>query len=151
MLDQLGIESRFYRGDAKRQLQKEVEIIRGVQGKEVVCILDGAHLLEKETIEAFRFLPNYKFDPMSPMALVLAGQTELWDKPRLQRYAAVRQRIGINCILPHLDRAETENYIHSHLKYAGENRISLQTKPWIKYTGNPPGPQGALTASVTLV
>ena len=31
MLDQLGIESKFYRGDAKRQLQKEVEIIRGVQ------------------------------------------------------------------------------------------------------------------------
>ena len=56
MLDQLGIESKFYRGDAKRQLQKEVEIIRGVQGKKVVCILDEAHLLEKETIEEFRFL-----------------------------------------------------------------------------------------------
>ena len=50
MLDQLGIESRFYRGDAKRQLQKEVEIIRGVQKKKVVCILDEAHLLEKETM-----------------------------------------------------------------------------------------------------
>ena len=45
MLDQLGIESKFYRGDAKRQFQKEVEIIRGVQGKKVVCILDEAHLL----------------------------------------------------------------------------------------------------------
>ena len=45
MLDQLGIESKFYRGDAKRQLQKEVEIIRGVQKKKVVCILDEAHLL----------------------------------------------------------------------------------------------------------
>ena len=66
MLDQLGIESKFYRGDAKRQLQKEVEIIRGVQKKKVVCILDEAHLLEKETIEEFRFLLNYKFDSMSP-------------------------------------------------------------------------------------
>ncbi|MBO5108881.1 MAG: AAA family ATPase [Bacteroidales bacterium] len=119
MLDQLGIESRFYRGDAKRQLQKEVEIIRGVQGKKVVCILDEAHLLEKETIEEFRFLLNYKFDSMSPMALVLSGQTELWDKLRLQRYAAVRQRIDINCVLPHLDRSETERYIGSHLVYAG--------------------------------
>lgn len=119
MLDQLGIESRFYRGDAKRQLQKEVEIIRGVRGKKVVCILDEAHLLEKETIEEFRFLLNYRFDSMSPMALVLVGQTELWDKLRLQRYAAVRQRIDINCVLPHLDRAETERYIQSHLTYAG--------------------------------
>lgn len=119
MLDQLGIESKFYRGDAKRQLQKEVEIIRGVQKKKVVCILDEAHLLEKETIEEFRFLLNYRFDSMSPMALILAGQTELWDKLRLQRYAAVRQRIDINCVLTHFDRAETERYILSHLAYAG--------------------------------
>ncbi|MEG0721925.1 MAG: AAA family ATPase [Lachnospiraceae bacterium] len=118
MLDQLGIESRFYRGDAKRQLQKEVEIIRGVHKKSVICILDEAHLLEKETIEEFRFLLNYKFDSMSPMALVLVGQTELWDKLRLQRYLAVRQRIDISCILPHLDRAEAERYIQSHLIYA---------------------------------
>lgn len=119
MLDQLGIESRFYRGDAKRQLQKEVEIIRRVQKKKVVCILDEAHLLEKETIEEFRFLLNYRFDSMSPLALVLVGQTELWDKLRLQRYAAVRQRIDIICVLPHLDRAETGKYIHAHLAYAG--------------------------------
>ncbi len=51
MLDQLGLESRFYRGDAKRQLQKEIEIIRGVHHQKVVCVLDEAHLLEKETIE----------------------------------------------------------------------------------------------------
>lgn len=119
LLDQLGVESRFYRGDAKRQLQKEVEIIRGVQKKKAVCILDEAHLLEKETIEEFRFLLNYRFDSMSPMALVLVGQSELWDKLRLQRYAAVRQRIDINCVLPHLDRAETDRYIQSHLAYAG--------------------------------
>ena len=56
LLDQLGLESRFYRGDAKRQLQKEIEIIRGVHHKKVVCVLDEAHLLEKETIEEFRFL-----------------------------------------------------------------------------------------------
>lgn len=119
MLDQLGIEARFYRGDAKRQLQREIEILRGVHKKKVVCVLDEAHLLEKETIEEIRFLLNYRFDSMSPMALVLAGQSELWDKLRLQRYAAVRQRIDISCILPHLDRSETERYILSHLAYAG--------------------------------
>lgn len=120
LLDQLGMEARFYRGDAKRQLQKEIEILRGVRGQKVVCVLDEAHLLEKETIEEFRFMLNYRFDSMSPMALILAGQTELWDeKLRLKRYAAVRQRIDMNCVLPHLDRAETEAYIHSHMDYAG--------------------------------
>ena len=31
LLEQLGLESRFYRGDSKRKLQAEIEIIRGVQ------------------------------------------------------------------------------------------------------------------------
>ena len=81
----------------------------GVQRKKVVCILDEAHLLEKETLEEFHLLLNYRFDSMSPMAVVLVGQTELWEnKLKLQRYAAVRQRIDMYCTLPHLDRSETE-------------------------------------------
>lgn len=119
MLDPFGVDAKFYRGDAKRQLQKEVEVLLGVHKKKVVCILDEAHLLEKETIEEFRFLLNYRFDSESPMALVLVGQTELWDKLKLRRYAAVRQRIDVNCVLRHLDRSETEEYIRSHLRYAG--------------------------------
>lgn len=119
LLDQLGLESKFYRGDSKRQLQQEIEIIRGVHHKKVVCVLDEAHLLEKETLEEFRFLLNYKFDSVSPMALILVGQNELWEnKLRLQKYAAIRQRIDLYCTLPHLNRAETERYIRSHLDYA---------------------------------
>lgn len=65
LLDQMGLEARFYRGDSKRQLQKE-------------------------TLEEFRFLLNYRFDSASPMSLILVGQTELWDqKLRLQIYAAI--------------------------------------------------------------
>ncbi len=120
MLDQLGMEARFYRGDSKRQLQQAIEIIHGVQHKKVVCILDEAHLLEKETLVEFRFLLNYRFDSVSPMALVLVGQTELWDnKLKLQQYAAIRQRIDMYCTLPRMDRAETEQYIKSHMDYAG--------------------------------
>ena len=90
MLDQLGLEARFYRGDSKRQLQTELEIIRGVQKKKAVCILDEAHLLEKETIEEFRFMLNYHFDSESPMALVLVGQTELWDKLKLEYWSGLQ-------------------------------------------------------------
>ena len=80
-------------------------------------------------LEEFRFLLNYRFDSMSPMALVLCGQTELWDnKLRLQRYAAIRQRIDINCVLPHLDRSETDQYIHSHLLYSGCERDIFSDK-----------------------
>ena len=54
------------------------------------------------------------------MAVVLVGQTELWEnKLKLQRYAAIRQRIDMYCTLPHLDRSETEQYIGSHMAYSG--------------------------------
>ena len=120
LLEQLGMESGFYRGDAKRQLLKAIEIIQGVQKKRVVCVLDEAHLLDKEMFEEFRFMLNYHFDSESPMALVLCGQTELWEnKLRLQRYTAIRQRIDMYCTLHPLNRAECEEYIDSHMKYAG--------------------------------
>ena len=78
--------------------------------------LIGAQIIQ---LEEFRFLLNYRFDSMSPMAVVLVGQTELWDnKLKLQRYAAIRQRIDMYCILPHLDRSETEQYIASHKDYS---------------------------------
>lgn len=123
LLDQMGLESHFYRGDSKRKLQKEIESIRNEQKKIVVCVLDEAHLLDKETLEEFRFLLNYEFDSESPMSLVLVGQQELWEqKLRLQKYAAIRQRIDMNIVLEKLDRAETGKYIASHLAYAGRKQ-----------------------------
>ena len=139
MLNQLGIESKFYRGDAKRQLQKEVEIIRGVQKKKVVCILDEAHLLEKETIEEFRFLLNYRFDSMSPMALILAGQTELWDKLRLQRYAAVRQDIFTDRALDDIYKESTgiprriNRICEKSLMYASQQGKRLIDEHLVRY------------------
>lgn len=118
LLDQLGVESKFYRGDSKRLLHQHLEIIRGVHGKTIVTIVDEAHLLDKETLEEIRFLMNYRMDSLNPMALILVGQNELWEKLKLQRYAAIRQRIDLKCELPQYDRSQTEEYIIAHLEYA---------------------------------
>lgn len=127
LLDQMGLESRFYRGDSKRRLQKAIEQLKPTQ-KKVVCVLDEAHLLDKETLEEFRFLLNYQYDSESPMSLILVGQTELWDqKLRLQRYAAIRQRIDMNIVLERLDRAETSRYVSAHMSYAGAEKEVFTT------------------------
>lgn len=117
-MEQLGIESKFYRGDARRQLHQQLEVIQGVYKKKVITIVDEAHLLAKETLEEIRFLLNTKMDSHQPMALILVGQNELWDKLKLQRYAAIRQRIDIKCEIPQYDRSQTEDYITAHLTYA---------------------------------
>lgn len=56
LLEQLGYEAKFYRGDAKRQLHREIEIIRGVHGLHPVVVVDEAHLLDREMLEEVRFL-----------------------------------------------------------------------------------------------
>jgi type II secretory pathway predicted ATPase ExeA len=118
LLDQLGCEAKFYRGDAKRQLHKEIELMQGIHKLRPVVIVDEAHLLDREMLEEVRFLLNFKMDSQSPMALILVGQSELWEKFQLQAYAAIRQRIDIQCRLNHYDRAQMGEYVHRHLDYA---------------------------------
>ena len=93
-----------------------------MSGVSPVAIVDEAHLLDKEMLEEIRFLMNFKMDSQSPMALILSGQTELWDKLKLQSYAAIRQRIDVQCVVGRLDRAKTSEYIAAHLSYAGIDR-----------------------------
>jgi len=122
LLEQLGFEAKYFRNDAKRQLHKEIEIMKGLNKSHPVAIVDEAHLLSKEMLEEIRFLLNFRMDSQSPMALILSGQTELWDKLKMQSYAAIRQRIDIQCIVPRLDRAKTNEYISSQLAFAGADR-----------------------------
>jgi type II secretory pathway predicted ATPase ExeA len=119
LLYQLGIEAKFYRGDAKRQLQKQLKLIREIHNRNVLVVVDEAHLMDRETFEEVRFVLNTEMDSSSPMALVLVGQNELWDKLRMQLYAAIRGRIDIKCELPAMDRSELSAYMKAHLSYAG--------------------------------
>lgn len=122
LLEQLGHESKFYRGDAKRQLHREIELMRGIHQLSPVVIVDEAHLLDREMLEEVRFLLNFRMDAQSPMALILVGQSELRDRLRLQSFAAIRQRIDLQCRMAHFDRAETGLYIDRQIEYSGAGR-----------------------------
>jgi len=119
LLDQLGIEAKFYRGDAKRQLHKQLKSIRDLHRRNILAIIDEAHLLDRETLEEIRFVLNTEMDSMNPMGLILVGQNEIWDKLRMQLYAAIRGRIDLKCELPGMDKSELEAYMKAHLAYAG--------------------------------
>jgi general secretion pathway protein A len=128
MLEQLGCEAKFYRGDAKRQLHHEIELIRGIHKLQAVVVVDEAHLLDREMLEETRFLLNFKMDAQSPMALILVGQNELWERLNLQAYAAIRQRIDLQCKLHHYDCAQVGEYIEQHLAYAGATQAIFSDK-----------------------
>lgn len=122
VLNQLGCEAKFYRGDAKRQLTRELANLIETQKRIPVIILDEAHLLSREMLEEVRFLLNFKMDSYNPMSLILAGQSELRDILKKQIYEAICQRIDIRYHLPSYDRQQTGEYIKKQLEYAGETR-----------------------------
>jgi len=74
LLEQLGVEACYFRSEAKRQLHKEIEIMKGVNNLVPIAIIDEAHLLDKEMLEEIRFLLNFKMDSQSPLALFLTAQ-----------------------------------------------------------------------------
>lgn len=122
LLEQLGFLPKFNRGDARRQLHEEIEIMRAVHGIKPVCVCDESHLMSREMLEEIRFLLNTHLDSKSPMGLILVGQTELRQKLQLQAYTAIRQRIDVQSVLNHYDRSQTGAYISRQLEYAGCGR-----------------------------
>ena len=62
LLEQLGCEPRFYRGDAKRLLHQQLELLRMMYNKRIITIIDESHLMTRETLEELRFLLNYRMD-----------------------------------------------------------------------------------------
>ena len=119
LLEQLGVVAYYYRSDAKRQLHKEIELLKSVHGIKPVVVTDESHLFKREMLEEIRFTLNYIYDSVSPMALILVAQAELLDTLKRQPYQAIRQRVDIKCEIPNYDRAETAQYINCHMSYAG--------------------------------
>jgi type II secretory pathway predicted ATPase ExeA len=126
VLNQLGVKPHFYRGDAKRQLVKEI-LCMSANHKLPVIIIDEAHLCDMEMLTEIRFLLNFDMDSHSPMSLILVGQSEIRDILKKQVYEAVSQRIDLRCYLPPLDRCQTADYIAANLLFAADSHPNIFT------------------------
>jgi len=138
ILNQLGFEAHFYRGDAKRQLFTEILKMKETYGVTPVVIADETHLYDRDMLEEVRFLLNRQMDSKSNISLIMAGQCELWEKLKLKNYEAIRQRIDVRCRVNKLDRSHTGGYIKAHMDYAGCNRdifTEAAVDEIYKYTG----------------
>jgi type II secretory pathway predicted ATPase ExeA len=94
---------------------------RDERGRTPVLILDEAHLLSYDQLEAVRMLSNQSMDQDSPLAILLVGQPSLRRQTRLAVLAALEQRIGIRYSMPPMTADETTSYINHHVKLAGRS------------------------------
>lgn len=89
------------------------------QGKEIILIVDEAHLLENSTLEDIRLLTNADFDRTSPVTVVLIGQLTLRSRLKNSGHEALSQRLRFRYALEGLTEDETSDYIKHRLKCAG--------------------------------
>jgi type II secretory pathway predicted ATPase ExeA len=125
LLSQLGREGAFYRGDSRRILHQEIELINGLRQRKLVIAVDEAHLLDREMLEELRFLLNFKMDSESPLSLLLVGQVELEQTLEKRVSLAIKQRIDFRCRLEQMTMEESGDYIKHHLHYAGNQEIEF--------------------------
>ena len=92
---------------------------RDERGRTPVLVIDEAHLLRYEQLEAIRMLTNHNLDADSPLACLLVGQPTLRRTMKLAVLAALEQRVALRYAMPPMTSAETSSYITHHLKLAG--------------------------------
>ena len=112
-------ESPFYTSTLVPQAADALAGETAERGRTPVLVIDEAHLLHHEQLEAIRMLTNHDMDSGAPFAVLLIGQPTLRQRMRLGVLAALDQRIGMRYAMPAMTAPETADYITHHLTIAG--------------------------------
>jgi type II secretory pathway predicted ATPase ExeA len=91
------------------------------QGKDVVLVVDEAHLLDDLTLEEIRLLTNADFDRTSPLSVILLGQLSLRSRLKMGGFEALNQRLRFRYSLEGFSEQETAEYVRHRLRNAGLN------------------------------
>jgi len=117
----LGATPRFHHAALIPQAQQMLAAEHAERGKQVVLIIDEAHLLDTESLEGIRCLSNMGMDQTAPFCLLLLGQPTLRRRLRQQTFTALDQRIAVRYAIGGLSPAETASYMAHHLALAGRS------------------------------
>jgi type II secretory pathway predicted ATPase ExeA len=94
---------------------------RDERGRVPVLVIDEAHLLRYEQLEAIRMMTSHNLDADSPLATLLVGQPTLRRTMKLAVLAALEQRVALRYTMPPMTGQETASYITHHLRLAGRS------------------------------
>ncbi|MFZ5447025.1 MAG: ExeA family protein [Thermodesulfobacteriota bacterium] len=95
------------------------------QHRQLILIVDEAHLLSDQALEEIRLLSNLETPEQKLLQILLVGQYELsykLDRPEMRH---LRQRINVNRFLSHMNSQETILYIDHRLKQVRSSFASV--------------------------
>jgi type II secretory pathway predicted ATPase ExeA len=123
VISQLSSEDKpsFYRSEGKRKMIAHFSRMTDSAQIIPIIIIDEAHLLSRSMLEETRFLLNNCMDSKNIMSLVVVGQSELRTNLSKEVFEPITQRIDFRFTLVPFDRAQTQDYIYSHMRYAEES------------------------------
>jgi type II secretory pathway predicted ATPase ExeA len=117
----LGGRPSFYAAVLGPQARDALAAEHAERGRVPILLIDEAHLLTHDALEALRLLTNHDLDTATPFATVLLGQPTLLTRMRLGTLAALEQRITVRRHMTGMTPAETADYIRHHLRLAGRS------------------------------
>jgi len=112
----LGLKPRLSRTHTLLTVSQHLSDTRLEQGREVILVVDEAHLLDNATLEDIRLLTNNNFDTQSPLSVVLVGQLPLRTRLKGIGFEALNQRLRFRYSLEGFNEQETELYIRHHMR-----------------------------------
>jgi type II secretory pathway predicted ATPase ExeA len=115
----LGGQPRYHCSALIPQAQDLLAAESAERGKQVVLVIDEAHLLGPDALDGLRCLSNTGMDQHTPFCLLLLGQPTLRAHLRLGAFAALDQRVSLRYTITGLAPTETASYITHHLALAG--------------------------------
>ena len=111
-------------GKGSLDLTDEVRAVlreASLEGKQVILIIDEAHLLSVKSLDDIRLLSNIEVTESNLLQILLIGQNELSHKLHRRDMRQLRQRINVNRFLSPMSPSETIAYIDHRLQVAGSS------------------------------
>jgi len=115
----LGLVAKRLRSHTWMQVSQYLCDNLAEQGKQIVIVVDEAHLLSATTLEELRLLMNADFDRSSPLSIILVGQLPLRAMLKAPGFEALNQRLRYRYSLDGFTEEETAGYIKHHLRLSG--------------------------------
>jgi type II secretory pathway predicted ATPase ExeA len=114
----LGLQAKRFRSHTWLTVNQYLSDNLIEQGKEIVLVVDEAHLLSDLSLEDLRLLTNADFDRTSPLSVIMMGQLGLRSRLKSNGFEALNQRLRYRYALEGLTEEETADYVHHRLKAA---------------------------------
>ena len=115
----VGLSAKSHHAHLSLQASQWVSDNLEAGGKEILLIIDEAHLLSDELLEDLRLMTNSNYDRKSPLTLVLLGQPLLRLRLKAPIFDALAQRLRYRFRMEGLNQDETAQYIRKRLSASG--------------------------------